>query len=221
MRITNQMLNESARKAGLPINSKSLLNYINNDSSKNTLLSALSKDKSSVADPGRKSNYEKLEKASDQLLQKAEIFTIEGEDSIFAKARKSESNQEIYDSVEALVENYNHTIKTLKTVSTPLNGYYYQMMQEAADENREALGSIGITISKDGTAVLDKEKLKAADTDTLEKVLGTSGTFSTKMAFLAARISDNAQTNAKSLTSQYNSKGNIYSALSNKYDIWG
>lgn len=45
MRITNQMLNESAKKAGLPINSTSLLNYINNDSSKNTLLSALSKNR--------------------------------------------------------------------------------------------------------------------------------------------------------------------------------
>ena len=31
MRITTQMLNESARKASLPINNTSLLNYIKND----------------------------------------------------------------------------------------------------------------------------------------------------------------------------------------------
>ena len=221
MRITNQMLNESAKKAGLPINYTSLLNYINNDSSENTLLSALSKNKSSAADTGKKSNYEKLEKSAEQLLQKAENFTTEGEESIFSKARESGSNQEIYDGVEALVETYNNTIKALKTASTPLNDYYRQMMQEAADENSEALESIGITIAKDGTAVLDMDKLKTADTDTLEKVLGTSGTFSKKVAFLATRISDNAEANAKSLTSQYNSKGDIYSALSNKYDVWG
>lgn len=38
------MLNESARRAGLPINNTSLLNYINNDGSDNSLLSALSKN---------------------------------------------------------------------------------------------------------------------------------------------------------------------------------
>lgn len=221
MRITNQMLNESARKAGLPINYTSLLNYINNDSSNNTLLSALSKNRSSAVDTGTKSNYEKLQKTAEQLVQKAEIFTTEGEESIFAKARESDSNQEIYAGVEVLVENYNNTLKALKTASTPLNDYYRQMLQEAANENSGALENIGITISKDGTAVLDRDKLKAADTDTLEKALGTSGTFSTKVAFLATRISDNAQVNAKSLTNQYNSKGNISSSLSNQYDVWG
>ncbi len=221
MRITNQMLNESARKAGLPINYTSLLNYINNDSSNNTLLSALSKNRSSAVDTGTKSNYEKLQKTAEHLVQKAEIFTTEGEESIFAKARESDSNQEIYAGVEALVENYNNTLKALKTASTPLNDYYRQMLQEVANENSGALENIGITISKDGTAVLERDKLKAADTDTLEKALGTSGTFSTKVAFLATRISDNAQVNAKSLTNQYNSKGNISSSLSNQYDVWG
>ena len=30
MRITTQMLNETARKAGMPVNNSSLLNYVNN-----------------------------------------------------------------------------------------------------------------------------------------------------------------------------------------------
>ena len=50
MRITTQMLNESARKAGLPINSNSLLNYVNGNSD-NTLLNAL--NKSRTTDAGR------------------------------------------------------------------------------------------------------------------------------------------------------------------------
>jgi len=37
--------------------------------------------------------------------------------------------------------------------------------------------------------VLNKDKLKTADTDSLEKALGTAGTFSGKVAFLAERIS--------------------------------
>ena len=221
MRITTQMLNESAKKAGLPINNMSLLNYINHDNSESTLLSALNKSSNSTVDAKKKSHYEKLEKAADQLLQKAELFTTEGEASIFAKSRETESNQAIYDGVESLVESYNNTIKALKTTSTPVNDYYRQMLQEAATENREALSNIGVTISKDGTIVLDKDKLKASDTDSLEKALGTSGTFSSKVAFLATRISDNAGVNAKNLTNQYSSTGNLYSTLNSKYDFWG
>lgn len=221
MRITTQMLNQSAKKAGLPINNTSLLNYVNNDSSENTLLSALNKSQNSAAAAVKKSNYEKLETAAEQLLQTAESFTAEGEESIFAKAKESGSNEAIYAGVEALVERYNSTIEALRKASTPLNDYYRQMIQGAATDNSEALSEIGITISKDGTAVLDKDKLKAADIDSLEKVLKTSGDFSTKVAFLATRISDNAEANAESLTSQYNAQGNIYSTQTNKFDFWG
>lgn len=220
MRITTQMLNETARKTGMPVNNVSLLNYINKDSSENTLLSALNNNSSTV-DTTKKSSYEKLEKAADQLSQQAEIFTMEGEETIFTKAQESESNQEIYDGAEALVENYNNTIKALKTASTSLNDFYRQMLQEVAAGNSEALSNIGITISKDGTMVLDKEKLQAADMDSLENALGATGAFSGKVAFLAERISDNAQTNLTSLTSQYSSTGSFYSALTNKYDFWG
>lgn len=45
MRITTQMLNESAKKSGLPINNTSLLNYINGDETNNSLLEALNKNR--------------------------------------------------------------------------------------------------------------------------------------------------------------------------------
>lgn len=220
MRITTQMLNESARKAGLPINNVSLLNYLNNDSSENSLLSSLDKSYSAV-DTAKKTNYEKLEKTAEQLLQKAEFFIPEGEQSAFTKAMESGNNQQIYDGIEALVENYNNTIRALNKTSDILNDYYHQMLQEVAAENSEALGNIGITISRDGTAVIDKDKMKAADTNSLEKVFGTSGTFSVKAAFLAAKIADNAEANVDSLTSQYSSTGNVYSMLNSKYDFRG
>lgn len=220
MRITTQMLYESARKAGRPINNNSLLNYINNDSSQLSVMNALNKNHN-VVDTEKRSNYEKLEKAAEQLFQKAEVFSTEGENSIFAKAKESGSNQQIYDAAEALVENYNNTIKTLKTGSGALNDFYRQMLQETATENSEALKNIGITIAKDGTAVIDQEKMKTADIDSLEKALGPNGNFSKKVAFLAERIADHAEANAESLTSQYNSSGNLYSAMSGKYDFWG
>ena len=41
MRVTTQMLNETARKAGLPINNSTLLDYINNDSSADSMLNSI------------------------------------------------------------------------------------------------------------------------------------------------------------------------------------
>lgn len=224
MRITTQMLNESARRAGLPIHNNSLLNILNNDSSQSDLLSALSRKTNKASDILAKNNFEKLEKAAGQLQKKSEVFMAEGEDSLFEKIKKSGNEadkQTLYTDIEELVDLYNDTSKQLKSSSDGLNGYYYQMLKETAVENKEALGNIGITILKDGTLSLDKEKMKEADIDSIEKVLGAEGTFSAKTAFLADRIADNAQANAESITNQYNSDGNIYSSILNKYDFRG
>ena len=218
MRITTQMLNESARKAGLPINGTSLLNYING-SSNNTLLNAL--NKSSATDAATKTKYEKLEKAADQLSEAASVFMATGDDSLFSKARESGDNQDIYNAVEDFVGKYNSTLSALKNTSVTLNDYYSQMLKSAASDNKEALESIGITIAKDGSLSVDKDKLKEADIDTLEKVLGNTKGFTQKAAYVADRVSDNAHTNQSSLSSQYSSTGSLYSALASKYNLYG
>ena len=220
MRITTQMLSASAKNAGITLHRTSLLDYVNNNSSDNSLLKAL--DKTGAADTVRKSSYEQLEKEADTLLQRIELFTAEGEKSVFEKARESGNNKEIYDGVESVTESYNSTLKELSTVSDTykLNDYYSKMLKEAAAESSEELSAVGITIDKEGMAVIDEEKLKAADTDSLEKAFG-AGSFLEKVSFLASRISDNAKANADSLSSRYTMTGNLYSALGSKYDFWG
>lgn len=224
MRITTQMINEGARKAGLPIHGNSLLDYIKTDSSGNTLLSALNNNNATVnssVNSVKKNSFEKLEKSAEKLQEKAEIFTTEGENSIFSKAKESENYQPIYDSVKSLVEQYNSTLKNLETSSSPLNDYYKQMFEEIVSENKEALGNIGISLSSKDSLSIDETKMKSVDLDSLEKALGTSATFSSKIAFIASRVSANAQTNMASLSSMYGSSGDIYSAINNKFDLWG
>lgn len=221
MRITTQILNESARKAGLPaINSTTLLNGMNSTTTKNPLLNAINKG-NSTADKAEKEGYDKLGKEADQLQQKADVFAEEGEKSIFARAKESGSNQEIYDAVKELVEQYNDTASALKKVTGPLNDYYRQMLKEAAQENSEALKGIGITVTKNGVLGIDEEKLQAATAEELEKALGGSSDFTKKTSFLAARISDNAQAGKESLTSQYTASGTVYNAASGRYDFRG
>lgn len=221
MRITTQILDESARKAGLQtVCGTTLLNGMNSTATKNPLLNAISKG-NTAADKAEKSGYKKLGKEADQLQQKADVFAQEGEKSLFAKAKESGSSQEIYNAVKELVEQYNNTASALKNTTGPLNDYYRQMLKEAAQENSKALGSIGVTVSKNGTLGIDEDKLQAAGVEELEKILGGDSDFIKKTSFLASRISDNAQANRESRSSQYTASGTAYNAASGRYDFKG
>lgn len=214
MRITTQMLNASMRNAGLPVNHVSLLNYVNSSSQSNSLLSALNKNGIKLQDKG----YEKL-KGQAEKLQQATDKMASGE--YFEEARKSGDLQPIYSNVQEMIKNYNNTIKSMKSTSSPLNQYYRQMLKEAAADDKDKLKQIGITRSEDGTLNVDEDKLKASDVDKLEEILGVKGTFSSKVSFLADRIADNARANASSASSQYNALGDNYFASASRYSFWG
>lgn len=214
MRITTQMLNASMRKAGLPINNVSLLNYVNGSSQGNSLLSALNKNGIKLQDKG----YEKLKGQAEKLQQTTEKMASE---EYFEEARKSGDLQPIYSNVQEMIKNYNNTIKSMKSTSSPLNQYYRQMLKEAASDDKDKFKQIGITRSEDGMLRVDEDKLKASDVDKLEEILGVKGTFSSKVSFLADRIADNARANASSASSQYNALGDNYFASASRYSFWG
>lgn len=222
MRITTQMLNESAKKSGLPINRSSLLDYINKDGAGNPLLEALNKNKEIAANSAKKDSYEKLDKEADLLTQVAEGLLQDGENNLFEQAKETGDKQKVYDSIENLLESYNSTLKALRSTSNTMNDFYRQMLLEAPAEAKESLESVGITFAKDGAANVDMEKVKAADFTTLEGLFGKESDFVNKVQFLSTRISDNAEANVESLSSAYNSKGNLYAAMgSSKFDFWG
>ena len=220
MRITTQMLNETARKTGVPINSGTLMNHLNNSASDNSLLKALNKS-GSAADTKQKRDYEKLEKNAGQLQKSAEKLAAKGEDSLFEKAKESKDLEELCKEAQTLVEEYNNTMKILQSAPGSLNDYYYQMLQEAASGNSESLANVGITVSKNGKMTVDPDKLKAADIDALEKALGASGGFTSKVSFVAGRVSDNAKAGAESISSQYGANGSLLTASGSKYSVWG
>lgn len=216
MRVTDQILNTTARRAGVPVN-MSLVDYLNKNT--NSLEDMFGVDKNT--NPLRKKNCEKLEKAAEELAQSAQAFLAEGQDSMFARAKESGNSEEIQKHVEKLLERYNSTLKDLKSGTSSMDYYYRKMLQDAAAENSEAFKTAGITIKKDGTLSVDKDKLKEADVDSLEKLFGASGTFTAKTAFLGEQIADNARANALSYSTKYNSGGNRYGFPGNKYEFWG
>lgn len=223
IRVTTQMLQTSAIKAGMPIHQNSLLNYINDeDNYQNTLLNALDKNSGigSVSSTS-KASYEKLGKSAEELEELTEAFMAEGKDSIFELEETDENKQKVYETVEELLSKYNETIKNLGKASNVLNEYYKKALMQAASENKDSLESIGISIDKNGSLSVDEEKLKGAGNSKLKEILGSSGDFMSKISFVASRIADNANANAQSVSSQYDAAGSMYAASMNRYDFWG
>ena len=225
MRVTTRMLDEAAIRAGFPVNHNSLLNYFNNGSMENTLLSALNKRNGKMnlwnKENGKTSEYENLDQTADQLLKKMEIFMAKGKDSIFEKAKESGNKDEICTHAEEMVKKYNSTMQALKKSTDFLSEYYQKKMNQTVSEQKDTLGKIGIMVETDGTLKLDQKKFQEADIETIEKVLGSSGSFSVKVDSLAEKISDHAEANVKAVSSQYNASGDMAADFISRYNFYG
>lgn len=223
MRITTHMLNETARKTGIPINQNTLLDYINDDgngsSGSDTLLDALNKNQK--VSSATTESYKKLSKTADSLQELAEKLSAKGDDSFFEKIKESGKTDELYSMVESYVSKYNSTLSELKKTPGVLNQYYGQMLQESAEDSSSALEKIGITIGKDGALSIDQKKLKESSIEDIEQAFGASGEFTSKAGFLAGKISDNALAGMQSASIQYNGSGSLYSQFASQFDFWG
>ena len=217
MRVTNYMLDESSRKAGMTLNNQLYSGSVDEESTEDVVLSAL-KERKTERILGDRFGYEKLQKAAQNLQKTIANFTKE-KDSLFDKAKESGDNSELLRQTEALVKNYNAVLKELGASGAEQSGYYKKILQEITQKSKDSLAEIGISQAADGSLQIDQEKLKAADAETLEKVLGPSGRFGTRLAFVTDRISEDAQANTESLSSRYDASGNLWSAQSGRYDF--
>lgn len=221
MRITTQMLANSAAKNGMPLHRTSLLDIINNKSSSN-LLSGIG-SKTNASNIINKNNYSKLEDAAEGLNKYADKLAATDKDSIFAKAQESGSTKEILSDVNHMIEEYNATLKQLQTTGGTMNRFYEQQLKEIPAGCKETLKNIGITQAKDGSLSVDEKVLESADVDTLKKALGSEAGFASKVSFVSNRIKENAAVNIASASNQYTAKGSAYmnSFEANKHNFFG
>jgi len=223
MRITNYMLDEASKKAGLPVNSSSLLNYINNDKGGgNTLLDSLQNNSVKKTEAQNRKLYQKLKDAAELLEETAKALGSDKSDNIFAKAKESGDNSEVVKNIKTLIEQYNIAKKQLESsAASPINAYYSQTLKQLASKNSEALSAVGITIGKDGSMSIDESKLNAADIEDLEALFGSKSEFIQKLEYLASHVSDNVSAEIESLGNQYGQDANSFSSyIDSKYDWW-
>ncbi len=223
MRITTQMLNETAKRTGIPINQPNLLNYINNESGSDggTLLDALKDNNKKKVSSIAAENYKKLEKSADSLRDQADKLAETGEESFLEKIKNSENKDEAYKTVESFIDQYNATLSGLSKSDSTLDHYYSMMLKDAVEDKSEALEKIGITAGKDGKLSVDAEKLKNASIEDIQSVFGGANGLAAKTALVAGKVSENAAACTQSVSSQYDAKGNLQSYLAGKYNFFG
>ncbi len=224
MRITTQMLNETAQKAGLPIHRSSLLDYVNNDnvgSSGNALLDALQSNNGSQVNTTNKVKYEKIESAADGLGEQAVKFITEDKDNVLNQAKETGDTKQLLQETEALAEKYNQMLSVLQKNGGTMELFYADALKEAVRDKKDVLENIGVTIEKDGSLKVDKDKMKSASAEDFEKALGGDESLAGRLSYVALKVSDNAQANLDSTSSWYSQNGNFYTGYQNKYDLWG
>lgn len=160
MRVTTQMLNRAAEKAGLPVNRTSLLNYINGNSSNVSLANSLSKTKK--ADSVKKADYEKLETSADEAVKSMDKLLSAGGENVTAS------------DLQSFVDRYNDMLKSLSKTSDTLNSFYAQTVKDTVKRCQKELEQLGITMAKDGTLSFDKEKFKKFSTELSAQVKAAS-----------------------------------------------
>ena len=180
MRVTTQMLNETARKARLPINNSTLLDYINNDSSADSMLNSINGSTSVATQMLKakvsKTGYENTDKSSEDL-QNA-IDKLAGEKStVFKDARESKDTSKVTAAAQELIDKYNSLVEVMSKTSSSLDEFYKKALKGLPESIKESLEKVGITYNSDGTLEVDSDKLKKADVDSLEKIFGSDSEF--------------------------------------------
>lgn len=218
MRIPTQTMNETAKRAHLPLGNTSLLNYINNNDS-GSIVASRSKNPGMEMLSG--SLFQRLEKNANELSQSAKKLQ-EKEESIFDRARESGSKEELADEISRFAKYFNSSMTSATGTNSSLNAYYRKMMAQAALEHRDKLDAVGVSVMEDGMLDVNKDRLGRADVDQIERVFGASSDFMRQVSALAQKLSDNAGAGAASFASQYSAAGSPYSAYTaNQYNYFG
>lgn len=218
MRIPTQTMNETAKRAHLPLGNTSLLNYINNNNSGSIVGS---RNKNPGMEMLSSNLFQRLETNATGLSQSAKKLT-EKEESIFDEARESGSNAKLVDEVDRFAKYFNSTMSSATGTNSALNIYYKKMMAQAAQEHKEELEAIGVSVAGDGKLDVNTDRLGRADVNQIERVFGAGSDFMKRATALAQKLSDSAGAGAASLASQYGATGAPHSAYAaNRYDYFG
>lgn len=146
-----------------------------------------------------------VRKEADELTASARALTNQGSKSLFTTT-KGYDREAISEAVNTFVSDYNSAVRAgMQSSSENVNRNTSYMTKQTAIYAR-SLAEVGITVGKDQTLSVDKDKLKDADIDSLKRVFNGPSSFASLTASRSSSISQSA-VRAASTTSTYNRVG--------------
>ena len=94
----------------------------------------------------------------------------------------------IYSSVSAFLETYNHALESSGGSGDYSLKRYAKQLKNLAKEYADELKDVGITVNSDGTLEKNENLLKAAKVTKIDKLFGKDAEFTTKSSRYAKRI---------------------------------
>lgn len=170
-----------------------------------------------------------VRKEADELTASARKLTNQGSQSLFTEKYTTTKDAETgvttttkgYDrdaiakAVDTFVSDYNSALKAGRgSTNSNVSRNTSYMAQQTAIYAR-SLAEVGVTVGKDQTLSVDKDKLKAADIDSLKRVFNGTSSFASLTASRSGSISQSAA-RAVSTSSIYN-RGGGYSNYFGNY----
>ncbi|MDE5716054.1 MAG: hypothetical protein K2I53_00285 [Lachnospiraceae bacterium] len=158
--------------------------------------------------------YYDMQYHAKQVGEYADALKSTKKDSVYDKARESGSTDQIVSDIKGFVKQYNNMLSDLEESGSKSDAGFLIQLNSMSRASERDLALTGVTRKADGTLVVDEEKLKAADVDTLEKVWGGNG-FSSKAAAKASSVEATAELNIEAEKSSIYSpfdRTNLYSS---------
>lgn len=161
-----------------------------------------------------------IKSATGELKESAQA--LYASKSLFEKNKNGVYDMEaIYEKVNAFIEDYNETVKTVGSAETDTIAKAGASMVNATGEYADILSKMGISISKsDFTLSVDKEKFLKSDIADVKSVFSGVGSFAYQMGAKASRI-NNLVADKVSASGSYHSAAGSNSSNSTSKDTAG
>lgn len=157
-------------------------------------------DTSKKTSASRYNNYQyaanseltKVSKESSELVAVSKKLSDAGKDNLFNNKEKYDSDA-AFKATNEFVTNYNETLDAVSKTANATVRNSANSMAKMAGIMTKSLGSIGITVEKNGKLAINESEFKNADFDKIKSVLGTNGSFARIIGSSAQRLESAAE----------------------------
>ena len=136
--------------------------------------------------------------------------------SEMSKVMSGSDREKMYDAAKNFVDSYNDLYAAVSNSRSSFFSGRTSVMANTAKAYSGTLEKAGVTVGKDGSLSLDKEKFMSADDKAISSAFGRNSTFTGAAVSQAVNVSRYAESGNNSVFSGYNSYGGY-----SKNDLFG